>query len=49
MSKKGIRALVYVSLVSVAIWGRDRLSGDGSGARTVKRLVTTRWPARASL
>lgn len=29
--------------------GRDRLSGDGSGARTVKRLVTTRWPARASL
>ncbi len=32
MSKKGIRALVYVSLVSVAIWGATKLSGDGSRA-----------------
>jgi hypothetical protein len=26
--------------------GRDRLSGDGSGACIVMRLATTRWPAR---
>ncbi len=32
MSKKGIRALVYVSLGLSRYLGRDRLSGDGSRA-----------------
>lgn len=32
MSKKGIRALVYVSTGLSRYLGRDRLSGDGSRA-----------------
>jgi hypothetical protein len=48
MSKKGIRALVYVSLVSVAIWGATGYLVM-EAVRVCERLVTARWPARASL